>query len=110
MIKARQTDDGEWRLVYELPERYPTVDNAIEAMEEILTEEWLESNGYRKRSLGEILEDWISDDGTIVLTKGSNMVGRGWFVHLDNQDFQTIGGLSVKYVWQLDLIKSLLKK
>lgn len=88
---------------------YPTLQDSIDAIcekldlkPELITEEWLESNGYHHEKLLKEFDRWISEDRRIEITKNSNMVGRDWCVHVDNQDFQSIGCLDVQEVWQLE--------
>ena len=89
---------------------YPTLQEAIDALcekldlkPEIITPEYLESQGYHKsEEFG--LERWMSGDYRVEITKLSNMKNRDWHVHIDNEDFQTIGGLSIQEVWQLEEI------
>ena len=77
---------------------------------EPITEEWLEENGYHHEKLLKKFDRWISEDRRIEFTKDSNMIGRDWYVHVDNEDLQTIGGMSVQYTWQLKSLLNLLRK
>ena len=88
---------------------YPTLQDSIDALceklelkPEIITEEWLESNGYHKEILMGEFERWISEDRRVEISKGSNMVGRDWSVHIDNEKFESIGSLGIQEVWQLN--------
>lgn len=89
---------------------YPTLQDSIDALcerlelqPELITEEWLESNEYhRDENLG--IERWVSKDHRIEIGKYSNTPGRDWHVHIDNEDFQSIGSLDIQEVWQLDAI------
>lgn len=76
----------------------------------LLTEEWLSENGYTFDNRGDILPTWFSEDRRIIIIKYSNMPGRDWFVRIDNEDHQTIGGLSVQYIYQLEGLLELLKE
>ena len=93
---------------------YPNLQDSIDALceklglkPELITEEWLESNGYHKEILMGKFERWISEDRRIEITKDSNMSGRDWTVHIDNEDFQSIGSLDIQEVWQLDAMLKL---
>lgn len=45
--------------------------------------------------------EWVSEDGLIKIGGFGNSIGRDFSVHIDNQDFQTIGGGDVQYLHQL---------
>lgn len=90
---------------------YPTLQDSIDALceklgykPELITEEWLESNGYHHEVYLERFERWVSEDHRIEFHKDSNMPGRDWTVHIDNEDFQSIASLDIQEVWQLDAI------
>lgn len=95
---------------------FPTLEEAVISLCKRLdiplpeiNEGWLKENGYSSEpEYDGLLERWISEDKTIEITKDSNMIGRDWYVHVDNWDFETIGGLSIKYVWQLEEFLKLL--
>lgn len=67
-----------------------------------ITDDILTANGCEAR-FGDFLDCTVygkhinNDSGEfdLELSKLSNMVGRDWYVHVDNKDFQTIGGCSV---------------
>lgn len=64
--------------------------------------EYLISKGYQKINDG-FLEQWISPDHRVTLTEGlSNRPGSSWTVHVDSEDFSTIGTLDVLGIKDLE--------
>lgn len=88
----------------------PTLQDAIDEVcrkldikPELITKTWLELHGYQhKNDYG--IDTWTSEDGRVIITNLSNSIGRDWNVHIDNEDFQTIGGLDIQETWQLETI------
>lgn len=67
-----------------------------------LTEEFFEKNGIKKVN-DIILKPNVmfeSDDKRIIVTDITNSGDGYWDVHVDNEDYETIGGCDVKYVHQ----------
>lgn len=67
-----------------------------------LTEEFFEKNGIKKVIYNYIEPCVIfeSDDKRIQITDWTNSGDGYWNVHIDNEDYETIGGCDVKYVHQ----------
>lgn len=73
-----------------------------------LTEEILLSNGYHKENAGDV-ETFLSDDGRILVSNDTNYrnTHNKWWVHIDNEDMDSIGGLEISYVHQFqNLLRS----
>lgn len=64
------------------------------------------TTGFFKRNGFEIDVDivgasWVSKDRRIIVRKDfSNMVGRDWSIHIDNEDMQSIASGCIQYVHQ----------
>lgn len=67
-----------------------------------LTEEFFEKNGIKKVDNDYIKPNVLfeNDDKRIQVTDLTNSGDGYWNVHIDNEDFDTIGGCDVKYVHQ----------
>jgi len=67
-----------------------------------LTEEFFENNGIKK--VNDLLVKpnvmFESEDKRIIVTDITNSGDGYWDVHIDNEDYETIGGCDVKYVHQ----------
>lgn len=70
----------------------------------LITEEFLETHGFRKEK-DKILgwDQWVSDDRQVIISKLSNTAGRDWSVHVDNEVYETIGAFDVQYAHQLQI-------
>lgn len=68
-----------------------------------LTEEFFEKNGIEKVDYDLLKPNLVfeSDDKRILITDDTNSGDGYWYVHVDNEDYDTIGGCDVKYVHQL---------
>jgi len=65
-----------------------------------LTNVFFEKNGFTKETdiVGEL---WVSKDKRIIVRKGfSNMDGRDWAIHIDNEDMQSIASGCIQFVHQ----------
>lgn len=67
----------------------------------LLTEEILLANGYHKETTVDIVM-FISEDGCISINNDARFMNtqNKWWVHLDNEDMDSIGGLELSYVHQ----------
>lgn len=67
-----------------------------------LTEEFFEKNGIKKVDYDLLRPTLVfeSDDKRIQITDLCNSGDGYWNVHIDNEDYDTIGGCDVKYVHQ----------
>lgn len=67
-----------------------------------LTEEFFEKNGFvLNNSFYPYYKKYESEDKRIIITNETNSGDGYWYVHVDNEDYDTIGGCDVKYVHQL---------
>lgn len=75
----------------------------IELIEPIpLTEEFFEKNGFKKLDY-DYLKPNVAFDSNDMLIRITDLTNSGdgyWNVHIDNEDFETIGSCDVKYVHQ----------
>lgn len=67
----------------------------------LVTEEFLETHGFKKEK--EFWDQWVSEDRQVIISKLSNTPGRDWYVHVDNEVYETIGAFDVQYVHQLQI-------
>lgn len=67
-----------------------------------LTEEFFEKNGIRKVDCDYLKPNVLfeSEDKRIQVTDFTNSGEGYWNLHIDNEDYDTIGGCDVKYVHQ----------
>lgn len=65
-----------------------------------ITEEFLLKNGFVKESFVDSCI-YASDDNRITFDAYSPNYPRKWYVHVDNEDFASIGGCDLDYVHQL---------
>jgi hypothetical protein len=65
-----------------------------------LTEEFFEKNGFKKAAVFDIFKMFESADKRIQITDCTNSGDGYWYVHVDNEDYDTIGNCDVKYVHQ----------
>jgi hypothetical protein len=67
-----------------------------------LTEEFFEKNGFKKVDYDYLEPNLLfeSDDKRIQITDVNNSGDGYWYVHVDNEDYDTIGRCDVKYVHQ----------
>lgn len=66
-----------------------------------LTEEFFEKNGFElNNSLYPYYKKYESEDKRIIITNETNSGDGYWYVHVDNEDFDSIGSCDVKYVHQ----------
>lgn len=67
-----------------------------------LTEEFFEKNGIKKLDYDYLKPNVMfeSEDKRIIVTDITNSGDGYWDVHIDNEDYETIGGCDVKYVHQ----------
>lgn len=67
-----------------------------------LTEKFFENNGIKKVDYDYLKPNVLfeSDDKRIIVTDITNSGDGYWDVHVDNEDYETIGGCDVKYVHQ----------
>lgn len=70
-----------------------------------VTEEFLEKHEFTKE-IDTITGDplWYSKNRRLQISKFSNTVGRDWSLHIDNEDFETIGSGDFQYVHQLQIL------
>lgn len=75
-----------------------------------ITEELLISNGYYRQEpfYCEDVIEYTDKSGRIVFSNTSNMEGREWGMHVDNDFMETIGFLDVQYVCQANKFLELL--
>lgn len=80
-----------------------------------ITKEILEKNDWESR-YGDYADQFLykhieneSGEFDLEFASLSNMVGRDWYIHVDNQDFQTIGGCSVETIEQFNDFMKLLE-
>lgn len=67
-----------------------------------LTEEFFKKNGFvLNDSFYPYYKKYESKDKRIIITDETNSGDGYWYVHVDNEDYDTIGGCDVKYVHQL---------
>lgn len=67
-----------------------------------LTEAILEKNGFvLNNSFYPHYKKYENQDKRIIITNETNSGDGYWYVHVDNEDYDTIGGCDVKYVHQL---------
>ena len=66
-----------------------------------LTEEILLTNGYHKETTANI-DKLVSEDGRILVSNDTHYLNTNnkWWVHIDNEDMNGIGGLELSYVHQ----------
>jgi len=76
----------------------PTVGRDLEPIP--LTEEFFEKNGFKKAAVFDIFKMFESADKRIQITDCTNSGDGYWYVHVDNEDYDTIGSCDVKYVHQ----------
>ena len=66
-----------------------------------LTEEFFEKNGFvLNNSFYPLYKKYENEDKRIMITDEANSGDGYWYVHVDNEDYDTIGGCDVKYVHQ----------
>lgn len=65
---------------------------------ERISESWLKSNNYTYKEKGNC---WISENKQVQLMLIPEY-DEYWTVHFDNNRFESIGTLDIKYVWQLE--------
>lgn len=67
-----------------------------------LTEEFFEKNGIKRVNYLLVKPNVLfeSEDKRIIVTDITNSGDGYWDVHIDNEDYETIGGCDVKYVHQ----------
>ena len=65
-----------------------------------LTEEFFEKNGFKKVAGDDCFMLLESEDKLIQITNWANSGDGYWSVHVDNEDYDTIGDCKVKYVHQ----------
>ena len=74
-----------------------------------INEELLLKNGFKKSLLiegKESFDDWIEftkcvENHYLSIRHCSNSIERDWFLHIDNENHSTIGGMDIEYVHQL---------
>lgn len=70
-----------------------------------ITKKWIELNGFRAENWNDDSDDycdyWISYDGRLHISNISNMVGRDYYLHIDNSRYEGIGGMDVQYAHQI---------
>lgn len=104
-ITGMQICDGVPCIQTDYTDTYYAIDN----YEPIpLTIEILEKNGFEK-SYDEILEMqyYRSQDKTIQITHFSNSVNKDWYVHIDNDCYDSIGSCDIQYVHELQNLLTL---
>lgn len=69
-----------------------------------ITDEILKKNGFRVVASIVGYYELESKDGRININNASNTLGRSWNIHIDNEDFDTIGSMDVEYVHQLQQV------
>ena len=124
MIRVDELMIGDWMLINGNPmqiEAIDSIDDEIVANGDLyclvedrvhsedkckpipITPEILEKNGFER-------EDWIdnkgrfvSADGRLILQNDENFINslNTWYIHIDNEDFETIGSCELTYVHQL---------
>ena len=56
-----------------------------------ITKKWIELNGFHAEKWNDDSDDycdyWISDDGRLDISNISNMVGRDYYLHIDNSRY-----------------------
>ena len=65
-----------------------------------LTNGFFGRNGFTKETdvVGEL---WVSKDKRIIVRRGcSNMIDRDWYIHIDNEDMESIASGDIQYVHQ----------
>lgn len=76
-----------------------------------LTEELFEKLGFEKSYFPCYTEHethyWMSKDKRIEIRDTTNRGEGYWYVHVDNSDFETIGGLDVRYLHEMHMFLSL---
>lgn len=66
-----------------------------------LTEDFFEKNRFvEDNSFFPLYKKFDSEDNRIIITDETNSGDGYWYVHVDNEDFDTIGSCDVKYVHQ----------
>lgn len=66
-----------------------------------LTEEFFEKNGFVLNNMFfPLYKKYDSEDKRIIITDEANSGDGYWYVHIDNEDFDTIGACDVNYVHQ----------
>lgn len=75
-----------------------------------ITRELLKDNGYSRQEpyFNEDVIEYADKSGRIIFAECSNMVGREWTIHVDNEDMESIGSLDVQYVEQANALLDLL--
>ena len=72
-----------------------------------VTVELLEKLGFKEKEYRYSLNlkyDLDLGDGFIQISDLSNSVGKNWYVHIDNSDHETIGGMDFQYLHELQHI------
>lgn len=65
-----------------------------------ITEEFLVKNGFSKDICTYIPCMYISADKRITISKCSNMIDRDWYIHIDNEDMESIASGDIQFVHQ----------
>ena len=65
-----------------------------------ITKEILEKNGF-ELSNDFCYECWQNQDGRVTVSNFTNTNGRSWNVHIDNEDFDTMGEIEIEHVHEL---------
>jgi hypothetical protein len=81
-----------------------TTDYLLEVLQPIpLTPEILEKNGFKREEWIDNKGRFVSDDGRLILQNDENFINsfNTWYMHIDNEDFETIASCELSYVHQL---------
>ena len=81
-----------------------TIDE-IEGIE--ITREWLINNNFIKENTGEIIYIKESQGYEIIMYNVSNTIGKKWYVHIDNQDCESVANVDVQYIHELQRVLSM---
>lgn len=86
-------------LQYLAPYSHPAFGRDLEPIP--LTEEFFEKNGFVwDNSFYPHYKKYENKDKRIIISDDANSGDGYWYVHVDNEDYDTIGGCDVKYVNQ----------
>lgn len=90
----------EYGLQHLMPNSLPTFGRDLEPIQ--LTEEFFEKNGIKKVDYDYLKPNVLFEnkDKRIRVTDLTNKGDGYWNVHIDNEDFDTVGSCEVKYVHQ----------
>ncbi len=66
-----------------------------------ITPEILLKNGFKKKNKNSIHVLFVSEDRRIIINEMSNTIGRDWYCHIDNEDFESIGSADIQNVHEL---------